>query len=416
MSSSPGAPIDTLCMACSDTSCDFKPVKLQRRAVGDMDLLLDMKYSGVCHSDLHSAAGHLDGLTGAKNFPHVPGHELAGVVVQVGSKVTKFAVGDHVGVGCIVDSCLNCDECKKGEEQKCKNKSTSTYQGKDLHGRAAVWPPEFTNASGKTVKGYTLGGYTTKMVITEQFAIKIPKSYPLECAGPVMCAGVTLYDPLKVYGCKAGSKVGIVGLGGLGQMGVRIAKAMGATVTVISRASSKEAFAKKCGADLFVVSADAEQMAKQVGTLDMVLNTIPSYHDYLVYQPLLTSNGIQILLGLHAGFVGAMLTDNIVGGKSRLKMSGIGGIRATQEVIDLCDKNKIYPEISIEPVTALNNIYTALDKANDTGVRYVLDISTLKEGVKCDAEPPQLGPNQSHFTLGAVIKELCYLLCCCKWR
>jgi uncharacterized zinc-type alcohol dehydrogenase-like protein len=269
-----------------------------------------------------------------------------------------------------VDACLECVECLKGEEQKCKKKSVGTYQGKDSHGRAAVWPLEFTDASGKTQKGYTLGGYTNKMVITEQFAIKIPKSYPLEFAGPVMCAGVTLYDPLKVYGCKPGSKIGIAGLGGLGQMGIRIAKAMGASVTVISRQASKEAYARKCGADTFVISTDKVQMDKEAGKLDMILNTIPSYHDYMIYQPLLMSKGIQILLGLHAGFVGAMLTDGIVGGRSRIKMSGIGGIRATQEVIDLCDRNKIYPEIVIEPVTALNKIYTALDQANDTGVRY----------------------------------------------
>jgi len=168
-------PIDILCMACADTRCDFKPVKLQRRALGDMDILFDVKYCGVCHSDLHSANGHLDSLVGKGNFPFVPGHELAGVVTKVGSKVRKFQIGDHIGVGCMVDSCLNCSQCNKGEEQNCKKKSTATYQSPDVHGRAAVWPPLQPN--GK--KGYTLGGYSNKMVVTEQFAIQIPKTYPL---------------------------------------------------------------------------------------------------------------------------------------------------------------------------------------------------------------------------------------------
>lgn len=405
-------PVETICMACNDARCDFKPMKFQRRCLGDYDILIDMKYCGVCHSDLHSAAGHLDAIMGKVQYPHVPGHELSGVCERVGPKVTKFKVGDHIGVGCMVDSCLSCSECLAGQEQKCKNKNTATYQGVDTHGRASTHPER--QANGK--KGYTLGGYTSKMVVTEQFGILIPKSYPLEYAGPVMCAGVTMFDPMQVHGVKPGSKVGIAGLGGLGQMGIRIAKALGAEVTVISRSQNKEKFARECGADSFVLSSSASAMTAHTGKLDLILNTIPSHHDYVSFQRLLNKKGIQVLLGLHSGLAAALILDGVVGGNSRIKMSGIGGIKATQDVIDLCDRYKIYPEVSIVPVTELNRVYTALDGANDSGVRYVLDIgNTLKEGVVCDAPPPDIGPVQSSFTLGNALVECFGLFCCCRW-
>jgi len=235
-------------------------------------------------------------------------------------------------------------------------------------------------------------------------------------AGPVMCAGITLYEPLKMHGVTVGSKVGIIGLGGLGQMGVKLAKAMGAIVTVLSRAQCKEAFARSCGADIFLVSSSPMDMSAAAGKLDLLINTIPSYHDYFAYQPLLNSKGIQILLGLHAGIAAASIVDKLVFGRSRIKMSTIGGIKATQEVIDLCDRNKIFPEIKIVSVTELNSVYTMLDKANESGVRYVLDIAnTLKEGVQCNAAAPKLGPNTTNFSLCGIIKECCYLLCSCKW-
>lgn len=206
------------------------------------------------------------GILGGVKFPCVPGHELSGVVEKVGSKVTKFKVGDHVGVGCMVDSCLKCKQCKGGQEQKC-GKQVGTYQAKDQNGRAECFP-----------KGsHTLGGYTTKMVVHEHFAINIPKDYPLECAGPVMCAGITMFDPLKVHGVGKGSNVGIVGMGGLGILGVRIAKAMGCKVTAISRSSAKRdlACSHTLGADSYVVSSDPQDMNANRGSLDLILNTIP---------------------------------------------------------------------------------------------------------------------------------------------
>jgi uncharacterized zinc-type alcohol dehydrogenase-like protein len=194
-------PIDIVCMATQSPSCDFKPLALQRRPLGAHDVLIDMKYCGICHTDVHAATGDVAALMG-KHYPCVPGHELAGVCTRVGAAVTKFKVGDQVGVGCMVDSCLTCKSCLAGEEQKC-SKQVATYNGIDKSGRAA---PHGTK--------HTLGGYTSKMVVHERFGILIPPSYPLECAGVVMCAGVTLFDPLRRYKC-AGKRVGIIGVGGL---------------------------------------------------------------------------------------------------------------------------------------------------------------------------------------------------------
>jgi D-arabinose 1-dehydrogenase-like Zn-dependent alcohol dehydrogenase len=396
--------MEVLCMGCNDQRCDFKLMKLHRRNVGDDDIEIKMQYCGVCHSDLHNAAGHLSGIRKLE-YPMVPGHELAGIVVNVGKNVTSFKIGDSVGVGCMVDSCLECKECLAGNEHKCLKENTGTYQGENKFGRAAV--------AGSTK--LTLGGYTNIMVVHYKFAILIPKSYPLEMAGPVMCAGVTMYSPLSTYGVKSGSNVGILGLGGLGQMGVRIAKAMGAKVTVISSSESKRSLATKCGADSFVISSDKTQMSDAKGTLDLILNTVPSYHNYVVYQTLLTKKGIQVLLGLHAGLAAAMFLDPIVGGTSRIKMSGIGSIKETQEVINLCDQHRIYPDISVVPVTDLNKVYTDLDSSNATGTRYVLDIAnTLREDIVCDAPPPTISPDTNKMSLGYIMTELFGLMCCCR--
>ena len=275
----PAAPVDALCMAAADARCDFRPARFNRRAVGRSDVLLDMKYCGICHTDVHAAQGHLVALSG-RCYPCVPGHELAGVVAAVGADVTRVRVGDHVGVGCMVDSCLTCAACRRGEEQMC-SKQTATYNGKDNgSGRAAPGPG---------APAHTLGGYTDKFVVHERFAVVIPKSYPLECAGPVMCAGVTLFDPLRRYGATKGTRVGVVGLGGLGQMGIRLAKAMGCIVTAITRSAAKADFAKECGADFVIVSTSSDDMARAraARALDLVLNTIPVEHDYAPFTALL---------------------------------------------------------------------------------------------------------------------------------
>jgi len=339
---------------------------------------------------------------------------LAGVAVAVGGQVTKFKVGDHVGVGCMVDSCLTCKSCRAGEEQKCR-KQVATYQGKDNgSGRAQTYP----------ANTQTIGGYSTVHIVHERFGVLIPPGYPLEYAGPVMCAGVTMYDPLRRQKAKEKkSRVGIVGLGGLGVMGVKLARALGCEVTVISRSAGKKDFAmNECGATSFLHSSDPTQMKQFKGQLDLILNTIPVNHPFHVYGSLLAKKGKQVILGLHPGLGGAMVVGLLTCGHSKHIGSGIGSIQCTQEVIDLCHEHNIRPEIEIRPVSDLNEIYSMLDANNDKGIRYVLDIAnTLKEtsgGVVVeinDAPPPTIKEVEKKLTLCNVLGSCCALLCCCRW-
>lgn len=402
-----GKPIDVLCMATQDSNCDFKPQRFQRRPVGDYDVLIDMKYCGICHTDLHVAAGHMANIMG-KKYPCVPGHELSGVVAEVGAKVTKFKVGDYAGVGCMVDSCMNCSACRRGEEQMC-TKQIATYGGVDKSGRAETYPKG----------GHTLGGYTSRFVVHEHFGIVIPKTYDLKYAGVVMCSGVTLYDPLQRYGAKKGTRVAIVGIGGLGQMGIKIAKALGCTVTAITRSPGKVEFAKrKCGADAVIVSSNADDMKKAAKSFDLILNTIPSEHDYTVYNSLLASRGKQIMLGLNSGLIAGFAVDAITCGSSKVKGSGIGGILATQEVIDLCAKHEIYPEIQVINVNQINSVYEKLDRSNESGERFVIDLAnTLNDNAfdNCNAPPPSFGPQSPPMGLGTIMGAVLSLLCTCKW-
>mmetsp|Transcript_90077 Transcript_90077/g.188344 ORF Transcript_90077/g.188344 Transcript_90077/m.188344 type:complete len:407 (-) Transcript_90077:202-1422(-) len=394
--------VDTLCMACEDASCNFKPVKMQRRPVGPEDVLIDMKYCGVCHSDLHIAANHLKGAGMPTTYPCVPGHELAGICIAVGEKVTRVKVGDQVGVGCMVDSCLQCKSCKAGHEQKCK-KMVQTYNQKDWSGRAATYPPG----------GHTKGGYTSKMVVHERFAIVIPSSYPLDCAGPVMCSGITMYEPMKVHGVTKDSNVGIVGLGGLGGMGIKLAKALGCKVTAITRTMAKEKMAKDMGADNVVASTDPESMKNNKKTLDLIINTIPTGHKWSAYQGLLKKGGKQVLLGIHSGFAGASVANSVR--NCRVVSSMIGGIKNTEEVLALCAKHDIRPEVEVIPITKLNEVFTMLDRANDTGKRYVLDIAnTLNEEALggYSAEAPVLGPNNSGLNPCGIVRDFTKILFC----
>ena len=283
----------------------------------------------------------------------------------------------------------------------------ATYNGRDKHGRAAVWPPGSA----------TLGGYATDMVVHERFGVLIPATYPLEYAGPVMCAGVTLYDPLRKYGATTGTKVGIVGVGGLGQMGIGIAKALGCTVTAISRGETKRDLATRCGADSYISSADAAAMAASAGSLDLVLNTISTDHNYSAYSALLNAGGKHIMMGLNAALAAAMITDKLTCGRSRVKMSAIGGIRATQEVVDLCAQHKIFPTIEKIPVERINAAYTAIERGNDSGVRYVIDMSTLNEEAfqRCTAPPPDLSVKSTGISMGAVLGELAGMLLRGRW-
>jgi len=398
MSATAPAPIDALCMACEDETCDFKPMRFQRRALGPLDIEIAMKFCGVCHSDLHTAASHIKGVGRTTEYPCTPGHELAGVCVAVGQHVSKFKVGDHVGVGCLIDSCHTCAACLAGEEQKCP-KSVGTYNSVDHSGRAAQLP----------LGRRTIGGYASKMVVHERFGILIPSEYPLEKAGPVLCSGITMFDPLKKYGATKGTRVGVVGLGGLGVMGIKLAKALGCTVTAISRSPAKQALADHSGATSFVASADAKLMAASASSLDLILNTIPAHHDWAAYQPLLARGGKHVILGANATMGAAMYAPKLrVFSTPSVVHSMIGGVANTQECIDLCAREKIYPETQVVPVQQLNEVYSKLDASNDAGVRYVLDLegSLNVEAIgTCNAPPPTLGPNTTGLSYGTIIAD-----------
>ncbi|CAJ1393371.1 unnamed protein product, partial [Effrenium voratum] len=377
-------PVQIMAMACNDKCCDFKPVKLQRRPVGDFDVLVNLKYCGVCHTDVDAAAAKSTFLPIMKcKYPCVPGHELAGVVEKVGAKVTKFQVGDQLGVGCLVDSCLECAACRAGEEENCQ-RAVFTYQSDDWSGRAAPYPATRT-VDGQVEKSPLLGGYSTKIVVHEYFAVKIPGSFPLEYAGPVMCSGITMYSPLRRYGATVGTHVGIVGLGGLGVMGIKLAKQLGCVVTAISRSEAKKELATRAGADHYLATAAASQMEAARNSLDIILDTIPTDHDISPYRSLLASQASKlVILGINANFTGAFVARKLLGNICRVQISGIGGIAATQEVIELCDQAepKILPEIKIMPVHELNSIFECLaETARGLGICYWMLPTTRASGM-----------------------------------
>ncbi|KAK3233284.1 hypothetical protein CYMTET_56409 [Cymbomonas tetramitiformis] len=340
----------------------FEKLSITRYDPGEYDICFHVKFCGVCHSDIHTAKNDLGGAV----FPVIPGHELAGVVAKVGSKVKKFQVGDHIGVGCFVDSCLDCAECSAGDEQYCSKGMTLTYNSAPTHGRCGPPNPDVR----------TYGGYTNKMVIHERFAIKLPNTYPLEKAGPLMCAAITLWDPLRHWKVGPGSRVGIAGIGGLGHMGVKLARALGAEVTAITSSPGKVESAKAMGADHVVVSSDPESVKAATKSLDLILNTISAGHDVMNYVPLLDTNGSIVQLGL----VTQPHTVNqlpLIFGRKSIAGSVIAGIKSTQLCIDFCAKMNIEPEVVIKPVSEIDAIYNILDTKNDGAMRYVLDMSTI---------------------------------------
>lgn len=404
-------PIPCLCVACDDATCRFVPRRAHRRPLGPRDILIELRYCGVCHSDVVNAAGHMAGVMPKPEYPYCPGHELAGVCAAVGSEVTRFTIGDFVGVGCIVDSCLECPKCLDGEEQMCAKGMTGTYGAKNKFGRAETYP----------IGEQTKGGYATRHVVDERFAVLIPNTFDLKFAGPVMCAGVTVYDPMRRYGVTRGSRVGVVGLGGLGQMAVKIAKALGCEVTVISRGRTKEAYAKSIGASNFVCSEERESVDANRGTLDLILNTVPVHHDYKKFQKLLSRERSarvkgrpkQIILGLHVGLVAGLFSSTIRGDASPLAMSSIGGVRATQEVMDLCAKHDIKPDIKVVQPNQLTEVYQILDDGNDGGERFVIDISSMTRAFEngddsglANDVAPNLAPNQSSLNAVGILREI----------
>ena len=335
----------------------LKEMNIERREVTANDIEIEILYCGVCHSDLHTARNDWGGTI----YPAVPGHEIVGKITRVGSEVTKFKAGDLAGVGCLVDSCRTCDSCKKDLEQYCLTGSTGTYNGKD-----------------KYLGGHTFGGYSEKVVVDENFVLKVPANLNLAAVAPLLCAGITTWSPLKHWNVKEGSKVAVVGLGGLGHMAIKLAKGLGATVTLFSRSAKKIKDAKKLGADEVIISTDEEQMNSVKGKFDLIIDTVPSIHDVNSYLSTLTISGTLVIVG-YLGELNPMLnTVPMILGRKSVAGSLIGGIAETQEMLDFCAKNNIVSEMELIKIQDINEAYERMLKS-DVHYRFVIDMESLKK-------------------------------------
>jgi len=330
------------------------PYSFNRRDLLPNDVAIDIKYAGICHSDIHQVKEEW----GAALFPMVPGHEIAGVVSAIGSSVTKFAVGDLIGVGVFIDSCRQCASCNQGLEQYCENGMTPTYNGFERDG---VTP--------------TMGGYCDGYVVDENYAVKIPTGLDLAAVAPLLCAGITLYSPLKHWNAGPGKQVAVMGLGGLGHMGVKFAHALGAEVTVLSHSPSKEADARSLGADHFVVTSDRAQLQSVKRKFDLILNTVSAEHDINDYLGLLATDGTLVVIGL-PGVPFAVQANSLLTGRRSMAGSMIGGVAETQEMLDFCGANNIVSEIELIAADYVNTAYERTVKS-DVRFRFVIDIATL---------------------------------------
>ncbi|PSM39457.1 alcohol dehydrogenase [Streptomyces dioscori] len=326
---------------------------IERRPVGEQDVLIEIKFAGICHSDIHQAR---EGW-GEAIFPMVPGHEIAGVVTEVGSGVTKFAVGDRVGVGCMVDSCRECENCKAGLEQYCVEGNTGTYNAVDRSGEN------------------TYGGYSTHIVVDEAFTVRIPEGIALDEAAPLLCAGITTYSPLKHWNAGPGKKVAILGMGGLGHMGVKIAHALGAEVTVLSQSLRKKDDGLKLGADHYYATSDPQTFEELRGSFDLILSTVSAPLDLDKFLSLLRTDGAFVNVGAPEEPVSLNLFS-VIGGRKTLAGSGIGGIRETQEMLDFCAEHGFGAEIELISAAEINEAYERV-LASDVRYRFVIDAATI---------------------------------------
>lgn len=342
--------------AASGPQASLAPMPIQRRAPRPDDVVIDILYCGVCHSDLHQA--HND--WGNTRYPVVPGHEIVGRVVEVGSAVRQHKVGDVVGVGCMVDSCGSCACCDSGEEQYCHHHATMTYNGVDRR-------------DGQP----TYGGYSERIVVTEKFVLRMPAGLDIKAAPPLLCAGITTYSPLRHWKVGPGMKVAVVGLGGLGHMGLKFAKAMGAEVTLVTRSPGKEQEAKRLGADHVLISGDAAQMAAAAGRFDFILDTVPSEHDLNPYLMTLGLNGTLVLVGMIGPITPPVHSGMLVMGRKAVAGSAIGGIAETQEMLDFCAAHGINCDVEMINMQDINAAYERLEKS-DVRYRFVIDMASLK--------------------------------------
>ena len=340
----------------TSATAELKPLDIKRRSLTADDVEIDITYCGVCHSDIHTIRNDWKN----SQYPVVPGHEIVGRVTKVGANVSKFKEGDLVGVGCLVDSCQECESCKEDLEQYCENGATFTYNGADKH-----------------LGGHTFGGYSEKVVVDKNFVLSIPENIDEKAAAPLLCAGITTWSPLRHWDVKKGDKVGVIGLGGLGHMGIKFAHAMGAHTVMITTSPEKSKDAEELGADEVLIFKDADAMAKHAGSFDFLLNTIPVGHEMDPYIALLKRDATMVLVGaieplkpFHGGAV--------VMGRKRIAGSMIGGLKETQEMLDFCGEHNIVSDIELINMQDINEAYERVIKA-DVKYRFVIDMKSLKE-------------------------------------
>jgi alcohol dehydrogenase (NADP+) len=343
--------------AAQDASTPLAPFSFERRDPKENDVQIEILYCGVCHSDLHTARAEWGGT----NYPCVPGHEIVGRVTRVGSGVKKFKEGDLVGVGCMVDSCRTCRSCQEGLEQYCEVGFTGTYNG----------PEQGTGAN-------TYGGYSDTITVDESFVLRVPEGLDLAATAPLLCAGITTYSPLRRWRVQPGQKVGVVGLGGLGHMAVKIARAMGAHVVLFTTSPNKREDALKLGAHEVVVSKDKEQMAAHVNSFDFILDTVAAPHDLDALLVLLARDGAMVLVGAPAEPHPATTVFNLIMKRRQIAGSLIGGIAETQEMLDFCAEHGITAEIEMIPIQDINLAYERMLKS-DVKYRFVIDMKSLKQ-------------------------------------
>lgn len=337
-------------------SSPLGPHTIQRRAIGPQDVHIEIQYCGICHSDIHTVRNEWGGA----NYPLVPGHEITGVVKAVGAQVTKFKINDRVGVGCFVDSCRTCPSCQESLEQFCEQGATFTY-----------------NSPAKDGTGFTMGGYSTDIVVDQNYVLRIPDNIPLDKAAPLLCAGITTYSPLRHWKIQPGQKVAVVGMGGLGHMAVKLAVAMGAKVTVLSHSDKKKDDALKMGAQNFAATKDPETFKKYANTFDFILDTVSAEHDLNAYLGLLRRDGHMVLVGVPEKPT-PLYAFPLIGGRKSLSGSLIGGIKETQEMLDFCSKHNVTPEIEMISPEEINNAYERMIKG-EVRYRFVMDTKKLSK-------------------------------------
>jgi alcohol dehydrogenase (NADP+) len=349
--------LPTKAYAAFDSKSPLRPFAFERRDPRSRDVVIAIDFCGVCHSDLHQVRDEWNG----SKYPMVPGHEIVGHVVAIGAEVTKHVVGDRVGVGCFVDSCRECEMCKSGQEQFCAKGMTGTYNSTERDGSAP-----------------TQGGYSSQIVVDESYVLRVPKTLPLDRVAPLLCAGITTYSPLRHWKVAKGHRVGILGLGGLGHMGVKLAVAMGAEVTLLSSSPSKKEDARRLGAHEFIVTKDAAALAAVQGRFDLILDSVSAPHDLAQFVGLLRPEGTLVLLGAPSEPY-VLPAFALIMGRRSIAGSLIGGIRETQEMLNFCAEREVAADVETIPIQEIDRAYDRMLKG-DVRYRFVIDAKSLTKG------------------------------------